>query len=58
MPNWRKTSANRRIGTHGWVIVRPGRRPQLTLNVKVRQDHVWTDLKEEEGIDFVGNRAN
>jgi DNA (cytosine-5)-methyltransferase 1 len=58
VPNWRKISANRRIGTHGWVVVRRGRKPQLTLNVKLRHDHVWTDLKEEDGFEFVGNRAH
>jgi DNA (cytosine-5)-methyltransferase 1 len=58
VPHWRKTSANRRIGTHGWVVVRKGRSPQLTLNVKVRHDHVWADLGEEDGLEFVGNRAN
>jgi len=59
VPIWRKLSANRRIGTHGWVIVRRGsRKPALTLNVKVRDDHVWADLTEEDGFDFVGNRAN
>jgi DNA (cytosine-5)-methyltransferase 1 len=58
VPNWRKVSANRRIGTHGWVVSRRGRKPELTLNVKVRADHVWTDLKEEDGFEFAGNRAN
>lgn len=40
-PPWRKQSANRRIGTHGW-IVREGRDLVVTLNVKVRDDHVWS----------------
>ena len=40
-PAWRQVSANRRIGTHGWAI--PGRGgPSTTLNVKVREDHIWT----------------
>lgn len=39
-PPWRQASANRRIGTHGWAV--PGRRgPSTTLNVKVRDDHIW-----------------
>lgn len=58
VPHWRRVSANRRIGTHGWVVVRRGRQPELTLNVKVRHDHVWADLKEEDGFEFVGYRAN
>lgn len=54
---WRKSSANRRIGTHGWVVVKRGQKPRLTLNVKVRPDHVWNQLGEETDIDFAGNRA-
>lgn len=39
-PPWRQSSANRRIGTHGWAV--PGRdSPSTTLNVKVRDDHIW-----------------
>ena len=40
-PEWRQTSANRRIGTHGWSIPNVGG-SVTTLNVKVREDHVWT----------------
>jgi DNA (cytosine-5)-methyltransferase 1 len=40
-PPWRKESSNRRIGTHGWVE-RDGRDLVATLNVKVRDDHVWS----------------
>ena len=58
VPGWRRLSANRRIGTHGWVVVRKGSRPALTINVKVRHDHVWSDLREEDGFDVVDNRAN
>ena len=36
---WRRVSANRRIGTHGWVI--PGRQPRFYITVKIRPDHVW-----------------
>ncbi|WP_433127735.1 DNA cytosine methyltransferase [Micromonospora sp. CA-240977] len=45
-PAWRKTSANRRIGTHGWVTAGPGKAPSLTLKVKVRPDHVWSHVAE------------
>lgn len=39
-PPWRQESANRRIGTHGWV--RPGPDgPVYHLNVCVRPDHIW-----------------
>ena len=57
VPDWRSKSANRRIGTHGWIVSRPRRKPALTLNVKVRPDHVWASLGEEDRLDFVGNRA-
>lgn len=50
-PAWRKSSANRRIGTHGWVTVRRSRRPELTILAKIRHDHVWADLTEEDGFD-------
>lgn len=43
-PPWRKSSANRRIGTHGWAVSRPGRATEYHLHVKVRPDHVWSDL--------------
>jgi DNA (cytosine-5)-methyltransferase 1 len=52
IPDWRKTSANRRIGTHGWVVVTKGRKPRLTVNVKVRQDHVWADMGKENAFEF------
>lgn len=42
-PPWRKSSANRRIGTHGWAIARRGQAPEYHLNVRVRPDHVWAD---------------
>ena len=44
-PAWRKQSANRRIGTHGWVIPGPSG-PRFTIVVKVRDDHVWAQEKE------------
>lgn len=46
-PKWRKASANRRIGTHGWVVVRGDLPAQLTLNVKIRPDHIWATLDQE-----------
>jgi DNA (cytosine-5)-methyltransferase 1 len=39
-PPWRQLSANRRIGTHGWIVAKPGELLPF-LNVQVRQDHVW-----------------
>lgn len=43
-PTWRKASANRRIGTHGWVIPSSGREHNVTLHVKVRPDHIWASI--------------
>lgn len=43
-PLWRKASANRRIGTHGWAVARTGHPAAYQLNVKARPDHVWADL--------------
>lgn len=40
VPSWRKASANRRIGTHGWVVPSP-KGPQFNFHVKLRDDHVW-----------------
>lgn len=41
-PEWRKASANRRIGTHGWVVPRhQGTDLDFHLSVHVRADHVW-----------------
>ena len=40
-PAWRKQSANRRIGTHGW-LKEGAYGLEATLNVKVRDDHVWS----------------
>ena len=49
-PPWRQTSANRRIGTHGWTL--PGRSGSLTtLNVKVRDDHIWASFPSLAGVD-------
>lgn len=39
-PEWRSESANRRIGTHGWMLAR-GNQAVITMNAKVRPDHVW-----------------
>ncbi len=43
-PEWRRRSANRRIGTHGWAVVRQGR---MHVEVKgVRPDHIWHHHQE------------
>ena len=42
-PRWRKVSANRRIGTHGWAI-RQRTGPEYHLIVKVRPDHIWSGV--------------
>lgn len=39
-PEWRKNSANRRIGTHGWAVPQRGGGMAVTLR-HVRADHVW-----------------
>jgi DNA (cytosine-5)-methyltransferase 1 len=39
-PAWRKASANRRIGTHGWTV-REGPKVSFHLAVRVRKDHIW-----------------
>lgn len=38
-PEWRKISANRRIGTHGWVSAK--KNASFRIIVRVRQDHIW-----------------
>lgn len=44
-PAWRRASANRRIGTHGWVIpAQPS--PHFTLIARIREDHVWARTSE------------
>lgn len=48
-PPWRQSSANRRIGTHGWAIPMKGE-TAVNLNVKVRADHVWAPTQMEVGI--------
>jgi DNA (cytosine-5)-methyltransferase 1 len=45
-PPWRQSSANRRIGTHGWAIPTKGEM-EVHLNVKVRADHVWAPTQLE-----------
>lgn len=46
-PAWRKESANRRIGTQGWIVPRK-RAPRLHFNGHVREDHVWADIAGEQ----------
>ena len=40
VPAWRRESANRRIGTHGWAVL-GARGPEFYFHVRVRDDHVW-----------------
>jgi hypothetical protein len=47
-PAWRKQSANRRIGTHGW-LTQGADGLAAVLNVKVREDHVWSYAGRAEG---------
>jgi DNA (cytosine-5)-methyltransferase 1 len=54
-PPWRKVSANRRIGTHGWAVPRRGAGMDVTLTT-LRPDHVWrfvedgpNGVEQEEG---------
>lgn len=46
-PPWRRSSANRRIGTHGWATARTSKPVEYHLNVKVRPDHIWHDLRSK-----------
>ena len=48
-PPWRQASANRRIGTHGWVTPSADG-PRYTLNVQVRPDHIWAIPSEEAAL--------
>jgi len=57
-PPWRRTSSNRRIGTHGWVIPSVDGTPEFTLLAKVRPDHVWASLAEERASTTRGLVAN
>jgi DNA (cytosine-5)-methyltransferase 1 len=56
-PEWRQLSANRRIGTYGWVLRgRFGRQPDYELIVKIRDDHVWAATSRQlELYPVVGN---
>lgn len=58
-PNWRKSSANRRIGTHGWVVASPDGEARVVQNAKVRHDHVWNekDAWEKYSVDPVALEA-
>lgn len=61
-PDWRSESANRRIGTHGWML-RTGNRAEVLMNAKVRADHVWAfddggfDVSAVGGTSLPGRRA-
>jgi len=45
-PEWKKASANRRIGTHGWSWG-GGETMNCRLIGKLREDHVWADRQQE-----------
>ena len=47
-PEWRRASANRRIGTHGWVTSSHSSEPRFTLSVRVRPDHIWAHRTDED----------
>lgn len=53
-PPWRSESANRRIGTHGW-LTRRGNSTAVYINAKVRPDHVWA-LEDERFRIELGTR--
>lgn len=46
-PEWRRASANRRIGTHGWVVSDKAEM-RFILSVRVRPDHIWAHTTDEE----------
>lgn len=48
-PPWRQASANRRIGTHGWVTPSAAG-PRYRMNVQIRPDHVWAIKTEEANL--------
>lgn len=47
IPAWRKTSANRRPGTHGWAVA-----GEYHLHVPIRPDHIWAvcDVERPLGV--------
>lgn len=51
-PMWRSESANRRIGTHGWML-NQGNQAVVTMNAKVRPDHVWAMESERFDVQSV-----
>jgi DNA (cytosine-5)-methyltransferase 1 len=55
-PDWRSESANRRIGTHGWLL-RKGNRAVVSMNAKVRADHVWALEDGQFTVNAVGRPA-
>ena len=56
-PDWRSESANRRVGTHGW-LVRRGNSAVVAMNVKVRPDHVWALKDGEFTVTSIDRQAN
>ena len=55
-PDWRKESANRRIGTHGW-LVRGDNRPVVSLLAKLREDSVWRVAPDDMVVEQVAAHA-
>lgn len=53
-PPWRRVSANRRIGTHGWAADEYGR-VSVVLSGAVRPDHVWHFV--EDVIDVAADQS-
>lgn len=45
-PPWRRASANRRIGTHGWVVPSVPC-PEYSVVAKPRADHIWCHVERE-----------
>lgn len=51
-PAWRRTSANRRIGTHGWAMPTKSA-PKFALLVKVRSDHIWASEELADSVEHI-----
>jgi DNA (cytosine-5)-methyltransferase 1 len=47
VPAWRQSSANRRIGTHGWVVP-DGDNPRFHFHARLRHDHIWAAGDEHQ----------
>ena len=51
IPAWRQESANRRIGTHGWVVPHLDG-PRFHFHVRLREDHVWAITRRRQQLSF------